>query len=70
MGHVGGIRLYIYPMTERGILGLLTSFYEEWLTGGQAGGYICSIHVTHCPTIELFPCLYLVAGITIGIYLR
>ena len=57
-------------MTERAILGLLTSFYEEWLTGGQAGGYNCGIPVTHCPTIELFPCLYLVAGITIGIYLR
>jgi hypothetical protein len=70
MGRYGGVRLYIYPMTERGILGLLTSFYEEWLTGSQAGGYTCSIHVTHCPTIELFTCLYLVAGITIGIYLR
>ena len=32
MAHVGGVRIYVCPMTERGILGLLTTLLIKWFT--------------------------------------
>jgi hypothetical protein len=70
MGHPGGIRICICPMTEGGIFSLLTTFGEnsnrmfQYVT--LFGRYAC-VSCVRLSQLTLFCCLYLAGDITIGI---